>query len=121
MSELVKDCGRLAVDPSGACRQRLLHPDEFECGRCHGAKVEHPPSAPKRAAKRVEWIEWAVAVGARREEAGALSRDELIEQYGGMLGRYPADVAAAEAIKANTPATDDAAAVAADVDATKRS
>lgn len=94
---LPETCGRLPVTDDGACRQRLIHPDAFECQRCTGVKpsafVEQPPKASDA---RTAWVDWAVATGATREYAGALSRDELIAEFGASLAR-PAEAAEAAA------------------------
>jgi hypothetical protein len=37
--------------------------------------------APNKASSKVEWVEWAVACGANREEAQEMTRLELITKY----------------------------------------
>ncbi|WP_405019556.1 hypothetical protein OHV05_24470 [Kitasatospora sp. NBC_00070] len=41
-----------------------------------------PDKAPPQAAPKAEWIGWAVANGADPEEAEALTKADLIDQYG---------------------------------------
>jgi hypothetical protein len=38
--------------------------------------------APNKASSKTEWVEWAVACGAKREDAEPMSRLQLIEQFG---------------------------------------
>ncbi|MGW1813286.1 hypothetical protein ACWCQM_06905 [Streptomyces sp. NPDC002125] len=37
--------------------------------------------APSKRASKDDWVAWAVKVGATEEEASALTRDQLAEQY----------------------------------------
>lgn len=52
-----------------------------------GPKSEEPHApaedvkAPNKASSKTEWVEWAVACGADREEAGNMTRLELISKY----------------------------------------
>lgn len=41
-----------------------------------------PDKAPPQAAPKAEWIGWAVANGADPEDAEALTKADLIDQYG---------------------------------------
>jgi hypothetical protein len=38
--------------------------------------------APKPAAPKADWVEWAVSQGADEEEANASTKQQLMEQYG---------------------------------------
>lgn len=74
----------------GACRNHILHPDEFGCDRCaHSKPPADIPVAPKRGAKVADWIDWAVRVGADPEYARSRSRDELIDEFGSRLPAPP--------------------------------
>lgn len=39
-------------------------------------------STPSRSGSKADWVEFAVAAGADREEAEAMTRDELIDEFG---------------------------------------
>lgn len=41
------------------------------------------PDVPARSANKPEWVAYAVALGADEAEAEALTKPELVEQYGG--------------------------------------
>jgi hypothetical protein len=41
-----------------------------------------PPAAPAKSASKPEWVDYAVALGAVREDAEKATKDELIELYG---------------------------------------
>jgi hypothetical protein len=42
-----------------------------------------PAPAPGRSASKAEWLAYAVARGAEQADAEELTRDQLVEQYGG--------------------------------------
>jgi len=41
-------------------------------------EATHPP----KSAVKAEWVDWAVLQGADRDEAEAMTKDELIEEFG---------------------------------------
>lgn len=41
-----------------------------------------PPAPPAKSGAKADWIAWAVRCGADGEAAEALTKDQLIEQYG---------------------------------------
>lgn len=47
-----------------------------------GPEAPTPDKAPPQAAPKAEWIGWAVANGADPEDAEALTKADLIDQYG---------------------------------------
>ena len=75
----------------GACRQHVIHPDEFSCSRCDGSKLPDIPRAPAKNAKVAEWIDWAVKTGASEDYARTLARDELIAEFGDRPAQAPAE------------------------------
>ncbi len=71
---------------NGACRNHILHPEEFSCTRCKGAKsLPEFERAPKANAKIGDWIDFAVATGADQGYASSRSREELAEEFGARL------------------------------------
>lgn len=82
---MIDDCGWPVADVSGACRNRLIHPNVYECGRCAGKRSDVVPQPPQRTAKRAEWADWAVSCGAARDYADSRSRPELIDEFGTRL------------------------------------
>lgn len=48
-----------------------------------GAAAAAPAARPTRAAAKPAWVTWAVHCGAHPDEAGALTKAELIARYGG--------------------------------------
>ena len=44
--------------------------------------VERVAEAPAKSASKAEWVDYAVSLGADRDEADALTKAELVERYG---------------------------------------
>jgi len=96
------DCGRPII-ADGLCRQRILHPEEFECGRCTGKALPDRVVPPSQTAARGEWIDYAVATGMDRDAAGNLARDELVDLVGSRLA--PSVFEGTEPVEPETPTT----------------
>jgi hypothetical protein len=44
--QLPADCGRPVYTNEGLCRQRILHPEQWECQRCEGVELPDVPRSP---------------------------------------------------------------------------
>lgn len=55
---------------------------EGECDR-RGNLIGSVPSKPTTSDRKAVWVDHAVDQGADRDDAEAMTKDELIEQYGG--------------------------------------
>lgn len=56
---------------------------EGECDRRGNLLSPTKPSGPTTADRKAVWVAHAVACGADRDDAEAMTKDELIDQYGG--------------------------------------
>ncbi|MER7363578.1 hypothetical protein [Nonomuraea wenchangensis] len=45
--------------------------------------VEQAPERPAKTAKKAEWVGWAVHNGMDPDEADAMTKDDLVEKFGG--------------------------------------
>jgi len=43
---------------------------------------QEPDAAPRPAAPKADWVDWAVSQGATEDEANASTKQQLMEQYG---------------------------------------
>lgn len=74
--DVVHDVGE-EVDLSDERAERLVN-----IGYAEYVDAPEQSEAPAKSAVKSEWVDFAVASGADRDEADALTKAELVERYG---------------------------------------
>jgi hypothetical protein len=99
--QLPADCGRPVYTNEGLCRQRILHPEQWECQRCEGVELPDVPRSP---------TQMTIAHNKQKlaEQVEAMSDEDRAEFERRRARRRTADGSPSTPVPAE-PATDEAA------------